>query len=232
MRRLIIAALAILVAVPAFAADPPKTDEEKTLYAIGLSIARDLAVFNLSPAEFKTVEQGISDGFGGKPAVEIGEYQKKVTELAIARRKEQGIKAAAADQAFVEKAAKAEGAVRTDSGLIFLMLSEGSGPVPGPKDMVKVHYRAMLTNGREFGNTYTKKEPIDIKMDGVIKCWSEGLQRMKAGSKARWICPPELAYGETGVGDTILPYATLVFEVQLLEVKHEAKDEVKTEVKK
>ncbi len=219
MSRLAVLALAVLIAVPAIAADPPKTDEEKTLYAIGLSIARDLAVFNLSPDEFKTVTQGISDGFGGKPAVEIGEYQKKVQELAVARRKEMGKKAAVADKAFVEKAAKAEGAVKTDSGLVFLMLSEGSGPAPGPKDMVKVHYRATLTDGREFGNTYKTKEPIDIKMDGVIKCWSEGLQMMKAGSKARWICPPELAYGETGVGDTILPYATLVFEVQLLEVK-------------
>ncbi len=219
MRKLVVSVLAILVVVPAFAAGPPKTDEEKTLYAIGLSIARDLAVFNLSPAEFKTVQQGVSDGFAGKPAVEVGEYQKKVQELATAPRKEQGRKAAVADKAFVEKAAQAEGVVKTDSGLIFQLLSEGSGPKPGPKDMVKVHYRAMLTDGREFGNTYTKKEPIDIKMDGVIKCWSEGLQMMKAGSKARWICPPELAYGETGVGDTILPYATLVFEVQLLEVK-------------
>ncbi len=221
MRRLLVSALAILIAVPALAADPPKADDEKTFYAVGLNIARDLAIFDASPAEFEAVQRGLSDGFKGKPAVDVAEYTKKIQELALVRRKALGKRLAEGNKAFLENAANAKGAVKTPSGLVYMSLSEGSGATPKTGDTVKVHYRAMLADGREFGNTYKSKEPIDIALtkDGVIKCWSEGLQMMKAGGKARWVCPPELAYGETGVGDTILPYATLVFEVQLLEVK-------------
>ncbi len=221
MRKLLVSVLAILVAVPAFAADAPKSEQEKTLYAVGLNIARDLAVFDLTPSEFESVTQGLRDGYAGKPAVQIEEYAKKIQELALARRKALGKRLAEGDKAFIESAANAKGAVTTKTGLVYMSLSDGSGATPKPGDTVTVHYRAMLPDGREFGNTYKSKEPKDIRLttDGVIKCWSEGLQMMKAGGKARWVCPSELAYGETGVGDTILPYAALVFEVQLLEVR-------------
>ncbi len=221
MRKLLVSALAVLIAVPVFAADPPKADDEKTFYAVGLNIARDLAVFDASPAEFEAVQRGLVDGFKGKPAVEITEYATKIQELALARRKAMGKRLAEGNKAFLENAAKEKGAVKTDSGLIYMSLSEGSGATPKPGSMVKVNYRGMLPDGREFGNSYKSKEPMTITLttDGVIKCWSEGLQMMKAGGTARWVCPPDIAYGETGVGSTILPYATLVFEVQLLEVK-------------
>ena len=106
MRRLVVIVLAMLAAAPAFAADPPKTEEGKTFYAVGLNIARDLAVFDLSPSEFEAVKQGLSDGFNGTPAVEIGEYSKKVQEMAQERRKRLGKRAAEADKRFRASASR------------------------------------------------------------------------------------------------------------------------------
>jgi FKBP-type peptidyl-prolyl cis-trans isomerase FkpA len=119
---------------------------------------------------------------------------------------------------FLDKAAKEKGAVKTDSGLVYLSLKEGAGDSPKTTDTVKVHYRGTLPDGREFDSSYKRNKPIDFKLDAVIKCWTEGVQKMKPGGKAKLVCPSSLAYGENGAGEMILPGATLVFEVELLEV--------------
>ncbi len=219
MRRLIIAALITLLALPAFAADAPKSEEQKTLYALGLAMARQLAPLGLSPAEFEFVKQGLIDAATGKkPAVELEAYGPKIQELAKARLKAQGDKLAATTKEFVDKAAKEKGAVTTDSGLIYLSLQEGSGASPTATDKVKVHYRGTLVNGEEFDSSYKRGQPAEFPLNGVIKCWTEGLQKMKVGGKARLVCPPAIAYGDRSAG-IIPPNATLVFEVELLEVK-------------
>jgi FKBP-type peptidyl-prolyl cis-trans isomerase FkpA len=183
-------------------------------------LSKQLSAFNLSTGELKLVKQGLTDASTGRgPDTDISTYTEKINELARTRRKAQGEKLAALNKDFVEKTAKEKGVLKSDSGLLYLSLNDGNGTSPGPTDTVKVNYRGTLPDGKEFGNTYLRKEPIEMKMDGVIKCWSEGLQKMKTGGKARMVCPPELAYGEAGAGDVILPYATLVFEVELLEVK-------------
>lgn len=220
MNRLIIAVLVILFAVPVFAADPPKTEEEKTLYAVGLVVARQLSPFNLTSAELEIVKQGITDAATGKkPLVEVDAYNQKVQALANARRNAQGEKLAADAKAFVEKAAKEKGAVKTASGLIYLAQKKGNGASPAASDKVRVHYSGALVNGIVFDSSYKRGEPAEFPLNGVIKCWTEGMQMMKAGGKARLICPPEIAYGERGAGGLIPPNATLVFEVELLEVK-------------
>ncbi len=220
MRRLIIVGLITMLAVPAFAADAPKTEEEKTLYAVGLALARQIAVFSLTPAEFEFVKQGLSDAATGQtPAVDYEAYQKKVQELAAARRKGQGEKLTAATKEYVEKAAKEKGAVKTDSGLIYLSLKEGTGAAPAATDKVKVNYRGTLVDGKEFDNSYKRNQPAEFPLNGVIKCWTEGLQKMKVGGKARLVCPPAIAYGDKGAGAAIPPNATLIFEVELLEIK-------------
>jgi FKBP-type peptidyl-prolyl cis-trans isomerase FkpA len=220
MPRLIVALLLVLLATPSFAADTPKTEEQKTLYAVGLAIARQLSSFNLTSAELESVKQGLTDGgTGKKPEVELVAYTEKINELVRARRKAQGEKLVAQNKDFLDKAAKEKGALKTDSGLVYLPLKDGSGAGPSPTDTVKVNYRGTLPDGTEFGSSSTRGEPLELKMDGVIKCWKEGLQKMKPGGKARMVCPPDLAYGEAGAGDLILPYATLVFEVELVEVK-------------
>lgn len=219
MKRLIIAALVSLIAIPAFAADSPKTEEQKTLYAIGLIVAQQLSPFNLTSVELEFVKQGITDAATGKkPLVEIDAYSKKVQELANARRNAQGEKLAAEAKVFVEKAAKEKGAIKTASGLIYLAQKEGSGSIPAASDKVKVHYSGALVNGVVFDSSYKRGQPAEFALNGVIKCWTEGMQMMKPGGKARLICPPGIAYGERGPG-LIPPNATLVFDVELLEVK-------------
>lgn len=208
-----------LISAPSFALEPPKTDEEKTLYAIGLIVARQLGVFSLSAAELEKVQQGLNDGVTGvKPLVEIAEFNSKVQELAKSRRKVQGDKQAVAGMEFLAKAAKEKGAVMTASGLVYLSLKEGAGESPKATDTVKVHYKGTLPDGREFDSSYKRNKPIDFKLDAVIKCWTEGVQKMKPGGKAKLVCPSSIAYGENGAGEMILPGATLVFEVELLEV--------------
>lgn len=219
MHRLIMTALVILLAMPVFAADEFKSDEQKTLYAVGLAVAKQISVFNLTPAEFDIVKQGITDGATGKtPLVDLEAYSQKIQGLALARRDAQGEKLASQAKEFVAQAAKEKGATKTSSGLIYLSLKEGSGTGPAATDKVKVNYRGALVDGKEFDSSYKRGEPVELPLNGVIKCWTEGLQMMKPGGRARLICPPEIGYGERGVG-LIPPNATLVFEIELLEVK-------------
>jgi FKBP-type peptidyl-prolyl cis-trans isomerase FkpA len=219
MRRIILAAFITLLAVPAFAVEEPKTEQEKTIYAIGVVLGRQLSVFSLTPAEFELVKQGLTDTMAGKtPVVDPDAYNPKIQELGNARRKAQGEKLAAAGKEFIDKAAKEKGAVKTGSGLVYLSLKDGTGPAPAATDKVKVHYRGTLVDGKEFDSSYKRGQPAEFPLNGVIKCWTEGLQMMKTGGKARMVCPPEIAYGERGAGALIPPNATLVFEVELLEV--------------
>ena len=197
-----------------------KSEEQKTLYAIGLALSRSLEIFSLTPAEFEIVVQGLSDGQAGKkPVIELAAYNDKLQQLARTRRNALGEKTAVAGKKFAENAAKEKGAVKTDSGLVITMLKEGAGDFPKPTDTVKVNYRGTLIDGREFDSSYKRNAPAEFSLNGVIKCWTEGLQKMKPGGKARLVCPSAIAYGEKGAGELILPGATLVFEVELLEIK-------------
>jgi len=109
--------------------------------------------------------------------------------------------------------------ITTPSGMEYTSLREGSGASPGPTDTVKVHYRGILPNGREFDSSYKGGKPAEFHLDRVIKCWTEGLQMMKVGGKARLVCPSHIAYGEDGIPGSIPRYATLVFEVELIDIK-------------
>ncbi len=120
----------------------------------------------------------------------------------------------------LKKAAAEKGAVVTESGLVFLSLRDGKGASPAATDTVKVHYRGTFTDGREFDSSYKRNEPTSFPLNRVIKCWTEGVQKIKVGGKARLTCPSAIAYGEKGAGGGEIPGgATLVFEVELLEVK-------------
>jgi FKBP-type peptidyl-prolyl cis-trans isomerase FkpA len=121
-----------------------------------------------------------------------------------------------AQNAITAAAAKEEGAVVTASGLVYRSLKEGSGASPKASDKVTVHYRGTFPDGREFDSSYKRGQPIDFPLSGVIACWTEGVQRMKTGGKAKLTCPSEIAYGARGAGGVIPPNATLVFEVELL----------------
>ena len=115
-------------------------------------------------------------------------------------------------------AAKEAGAVVTASGLVYRSLKDGSGASPAATDKVKVHYRGTFPDGKEFDSSYTRNEASEFPLNGVIKCWTEGVQRMKVGGKAKLTCPAAIAYGERGAGGVIPPNATLLFEVELLAI--------------
>jgi len=123
-----------------------------------------------------------------------------------------------AGDAVIDAAAKEPGAVVTTSGLVYRSLKDGAGASPSASDKVKVHYRGTFPDGREFDSSYKRNEAIEFPLNGVIKCWTEGVQRMKVGGKAKLTCPPAIAYGERGAGGVIPPNATLLFEVELLAI--------------
>ena len=116
-------------------------------------------------------------------------------------------------------AAAEAGAVKTDSGLVYRSLKEGAGASPAATDTVRVHYRGTFPGGREFDSSYARKEPTEFPLNRVIRCWTEGVQKMKVGGRAKLTCPPAIAYGERGAGGVIPPNATLMFDVELLAVK-------------
>lgn len=121
-------------------------------------------------------------------------------------------------QAFEDKAAAQPGAVKTASGLIYRELTPGSGASPKATDTVKVHYRGTLIDGKEFDSSYARNEPAEFPLNRVIRAWTEGVQMMKVGGKSQLVCPASIAYGQRGAPPDIPGGATLVFEVELLDI--------------
>ena len=114
-------------------------------------------------------------------------------------------------------AAKEPGAVATPSGMVYRSLKDGTGASPAATETVKVHYRGTFPDGKEFDSSYTRGTPAEFPLNRVIKCWTEGVQRMKVGGKAKLTCPASIAYGDKGAGGGLIPpNATLQFEVELL----------------
>ena len=213
-------ALVLAAAPGALAAPPaPTTEEQKVLYALGLAMSTNIAVFSLSETELEMVQSGLFDGVLGKPRkVELQVYGPKIQEMHAARAAAAAEKEKKSSQAYVDKAAGEKGATKTASGIIITTLKPGTGPSPKATDKVKVHYHGTLTDGTVFDSSVQRKEPATFPLNGVIPCWTEGVQQMKVGGKSRLVCPPNVAYGDRGAPPRIKPGATLVFEVELLEI--------------
>jgi FKBP-type peptidyl-prolyl cis-trans isomerase FkpA len=220
MRRLGVLALALLVLPVAALAQEPKTDDDKAFYAIGYSLAeRGLGGFALTPAELEMVKAGLADAvLGRERKVDPRAYMEKIQQIRVARAAVVAAAEKKAGDAFLAKAASAPGAKKTATGLVINTLTAGSGPSPKATDKVKVHYHGTLTDGSVFDSSVQRGQPATFPLNGVIKCWTEGVQLMKVGGKSRLVCPSELAYGERGAPPRIRPGATLIFEVELLEI--------------
>jgi FKBP-type peptidyl-prolyl cis-trans isomerase FkpA len=197
---------------------PLATDDEKTVYALGQSIGQSISMFNLSPSELEILSRAIADATVGKHEVELSEWGPKIDGLMRSRAGAAAEKEKAASAAYLAKAVAEPGAVKTESGIVYKELKVGTGASPAATDNVKVHYRGTLTNGTEFDSSYKRNEPAQFPLNGVIKCWTEGVQRMKVGGKSQLVCPSDLAYGDQGRPPQIPGGATLVFEVELLDI--------------
>jgi FKBP-type peptidyl-prolyl cis-trans isomerase FkpA len=198
-------------------APPLTTDEEKTIYSLGLTMHRSLSQFDLSPAELEIVKRALSDAAAGKPSIELSEWGPKIQPLARERATRVAEREKAASAAYLQKAAAESGAMKTESGLVYRQLQAGSGAHPKATDTVKVHYRGTLVNGTEFDSSYKRNEPAQFALNQVIRCWTEGVQKMAVGGKAILVCPSDLAYGDAG-RPTIPGGAALIFEIELLDI--------------
>jgi FKBP-type peptidyl-prolyl cis-trans isomerase FkpA len=194
------------------------TDDQKTVYALGLQMYRSLAQFDLSPAELELFKRALSDAAAGKPAEDVNEWNVKFQAFGQSRSVRVAAKEKAASSAYLAKAAVERGAIKTESGLIYMDLKPGTGASPKASDKVKVHYRGTLINGTEFDSSYKRNQPAEFPLNGVIPCWTEGVQKMKIGGKARLVCPSSIAYGDAGHPPVIPGGATLIFEIELLEI--------------
>ena len=197
----------------------PETEQEKTLYALGLIMGGNLSSFSLTPAELDMVKKGIADAAtGAKPLVDLKEYGQKVQEMAHARAMAAAEVEKKKSNTFLENAAKEQGAQKTATGLVYQSLKAGTGANPTAADTVKVHYQGSLTDGTVFDSSIERGQPVEFPLSQVIPCWTEGVQKMKVGEKAKLICPSALAYGDQGRPPRIPGGATLVFEVELLDI--------------
>jgi FKBP-type peptidyl-prolyl cis-trans isomerase len=212
-------AAAGLINVSVMAADL-KTEEDKTLYALGAALARNVVPFELTAAELEMVNAGFADvALNKKPQVEPSTYFPKIQELQNTRMAAAAVVEKKSGDAFLAKAATGKGAKKTATGLIYTETKAGTGAAPKATDTVKVHYHGTLPNGKVFDSSVERKEPATFPLNGVIPCWTEGVQLMKVGGKSRLVCPSDIAYGDRGAPPDIKPGATLVFDVELLGIE-------------
>lgn len=222
MRRnlfVLMASCLALANIAGAAQPPPATEEDKTLYALGVILSRNLQPFAFSAGELAMVQSGLTDGTQGKASIKDADsYVPKLQELQKTRLATAAVKEKAAGAAYLTKAATEAGATKTNSGLVIKTLTAGTGAGPTATDQVKVNYEGKLVNGTVFDSSFERKTPATFPLNGVIPCWTEAVQLMKVGGKAQVVCPSALAYGDEGRPPQIPGGATLVFQVELLEI--------------
>lgn len=200
------------------------TDLERMSYALGMNMAEHMATLPMAIAPQKVLE-GLADFLESKPALTPEEYGKAMQELqeklqkaASEKVSEMAVKNKEEGEKFLAENAKKEGIKTTASGLQYEVLTEGNGKAPAATDKVRVHYTGKLLNGNVFDSSVQRGQPAEFGLNQVISGWTEGLQLMKEGAKYRFYIPSNLAYGERGAHGAIPPNATLVFDVELLNV--------------
>ena len=189
-------------------------------YALGLVIGHNLKGSGISAIDASEFAAAVKDVLeNAQTRIDSRKAQQIVNERLTAMQEEAGRAARETGEAFLADNAKKEGVVTTESGLQYMVLTEGSGKPPAATDRVKCHYEGRLIDGTVFDSSYRRGEPATFPLNGVIAGWTEGLQLMGEGAKFRFFIPYNLAYGARGAGESIPPYAALVFDVELIEVQ-------------
>lgn len=196
-----------------------ESQEEKFSYAIGLSLASNLLQSGIQSVEMNSMFEAIADVLQGKqPQLSPEDANKVITEFFEEQQGTQGAENEKEGTAFLAENAKNDNVNILESGLQYTVLTEGTGEKPKESDQVKCHYHGTLVNGNVFDSSVERGEPAVFPVNGVISGWVEALQMMNTGSKWRLFVPPHLAYGDRGAGGAIGPKATLIFDVELLEI--------------
>jgi FKBP-type peptidyl-prolyl cis-trans isomerase FklB len=220
---------------PAAPETAPVTTAQSS-YAVGAEIGRNMQRQEVE-LDLDQFVKGFTAAYTGG-ALEMTDEQIRAAVMALqkvamekqqVKMKEQAVKAKAEGETFLAANKGTEGVVTLPSGLQYKVLAEGTGASPTDQDRVKVHYRGTLIDGTEFDSSYSRNQPAEFPVTGVITGWTEALQLMREGAKWQLFIPSDLAYGERGGGHKIPPNATLLFEVELLEVKAKSAPQPATE---
>jgi FKBP-type peptidyl-prolyl cis-trans isomerase len=218
-KLLVIAAAGLALTLTACNKPDLKSDKGQASYAIGQQIGKNLKAQNIE-IDAKTLAASLSDAIAGKSEMKDDEIQKammKLQEMAMKKQQEEGETNKKKSADFLEKNKTAEGVKVTASGLQYMVMKEGDGPMPKKDDNVKCHYTGTLIDGTKFDSSVDRGQPAEFPVSGVIPGWTEALQMMKVGSKYKLFIPAELAYGPAG-RPGIPPNSALIFEVELLEI--------------
>ena len=192
---------------------------EKLSYALGMVIGHNLKGMGVDSIDAGEFAQAVADVLGGNATkLADNEAQQVVSTFLQKQQQEAGKAVREAGERFLAENAAKEGVTVLPSGLQYVVLAEGQGNKPKATDRVKCHYEGRLTDGTVFDSSYRRGEPAVFPLNGVIAGWTEGVQLMAEGAKFRFFIPYNLAYGERGAGQSIPPYAALVFDVELIEV--------------
>jgi FKBP-type peptidyl-prolyl cis-trans isomerase FkpA/FKBP-type peptidyl-prolyl cis-trans isomerase FklB len=215
-----VSAVVLLMSSLSWAAAPePANDEQKTLYALGAAISQSLTPFTLNESELEFVKAGLADGvLKRQQKVDMQVYGPKIQQMQQVRANALADVEKKAGASFLAKAAAEAGAKKTESGAIVTVMKEGKGATPKDTDTVKVHYHGTLIDGTVFDSSVKRGEPATFPLNQVIKCWTEAVQLIKVGGKSKLVCPSGIAYGDRGSPPVIKPGATLIFEVELLDI--------------
>ena len=211
-------------AKPAAARDGFKNDEERTIYALGYMMGQNIQVFALSPAELKVLDGGVNAGAAMKPAaVNLDLYRTRMQDLATRRTTAAAVVYKEAGKAYADKFVKEAGVNTIPGGGWYKTTEEGKGSLAMPEETLNVHYRGTHVDGTEFDSSYKRGTPFPVSLKGgVIACWLNVLKVLKAGTKAKIVCPSDVAYGDAG-RPGIKGGETLLFDIEFVDIAKPAK---------
>lgn len=221
--RLIIVVWSIVLlfigSVTSAADDGIETEDQKVFYYLGTALSGNLKPLNLTADELALIERGMRDALLGEPvSLDATVYGQKLNELAQQRMLASAAQEAAASGEYIARMAAEDGAVTTDSGLVILENTPGTGNSPTSESTIKAHYHGTLRDGTVFDSSVERGQPVDFALNSVIPCWREAIPMMKEGGKSKITCPAELAYGNRGSPGGVPGGAALTFEVELIEI--------------